>query len=96
MSGEKQLTLVDTFKLYVWTLWKSGIITDVQCAKACGFVDHLTPEDTMDKCFNDLLENNTFHVEIYSPEPKAAEPDLFTEVQTVAQPVMPSAQEPTT
>jgi len=52
----RTLTLMDTFKLYIWTMWKAGSMTDQQTANLLGFVDRLTDKQTADYCFAELDE----------------------------------------
>ena len=58
-SAPKYLSLMDTFKLYLWTYWKSGHMSDESTANILGFVDRLTDAETADLCFGQLEELKT-------------------------------------
>jgi hypothetical protein len=52
----KQLTLLESFKLYVWTMWKGGCFSDATTAQLLGFMDRLGPKETIDFCMGELKE----------------------------------------
>jgi hypothetical protein len=64
-QAPRQLSLMETFKLYLWTLWKAGAYTDAQVANILGFMDRLSPKETMDFCMDQLVQVTLENKEIY-------------------------------
>jgi len=54
--GTRALTLMESFKLMVWTMWKGGIFSDTSTAKLLGFMDRLGTKETIDFCMGELKE----------------------------------------
>ena len=61
----RQLTLVETFYLYLWTLYKGGAITEIQTFDVLMFCKKLGPNETVDYCFAELEKIR----EKYAPKP---------------------------
>lgn len=50
----RQLTLIETFHLYVWTMWRAGAISEQAAAQILLFSSKLSPKETVDFCFGEL------------------------------------------
>lgn len=65
VKKDRQLSLMETFKLYVWMLWKAGVYTDEQVANIIGFCDRLGTSETVDFCMGQLVDVTVLNKEIY-------------------------------
>lgn len=54
VSETRPLSLVESFKLYVWTMWRAKWFSDAEVARMLGVMDRLGPKETIDFCFDEL------------------------------------------
>lgn len=50
------MTLMETFKLYLWCMWKSGVTSDDETKQILKFMDGLTEKETVSWCLGQLDE----------------------------------------
>jgi hypothetical protein len=69
----RQLTLVETFYLYVWTMWKAGAIEEEKVYSILAFCKKLGPSETVDFCFAELnkLSEKYAPPQVVKPEDQA-------------------------
>lgn len=65
VEGPRNLSLMETFKLYLWTMWKSGALSDASTANILGFADRLGPEHTINTCMGQLEQLAKDEKEVY-------------------------------
>jgi hypothetical protein len=85
VEDKHPLSLLESFKLYVWTMWKAGWHTDTEVARMMGVLDRLTDKETINYCFGQLRELVEAHPDAYKDE--------FKESMVSGEPVLEASGE---
>jgi hypothetical protein len=63
---ESNLSLLESFSLYVWSMWRGGCFSAQQTARLLGFLDRLGAKETLSFCFDELKALKESEVDAYN------------------------------